>query len=1010
MPDKLKRLISQAAAMGGKSFDPHRARRQQQVLLYGGGAAITVFVAICVALFVRFELHDHFVRVRSDFEARKAVLHAELQVSKAMINRYAGNVELIWERGEQATPAELDTFANDRGKLVFDDITGKPTFVAFAGITPGHPARSYAPYLAGVLRQATSTALPQPPAGQRGLTGYVIGQNGEFLGVMGHWLAQRALALPPGFDLSALLGQLPPSVDGVPLQRPSAGDDTRVLLDTRIDPLVGRAILRFAQRLNDPAGKPAGWLIFNARTRFDDILAARGADDQFALVDPHANVLLGAQRDRAMIAHALGYAGDEQAGVHRIDGVFVLSAHLPDSDLVLMRTFTWHSVLAALRVPVSIMAGAALLSIVVLWFAIVAYDRRALRPANRRAIRLIESEALNRALIRTAPAGLVLLSLTDGDAIVRNETMVAYDRQTPHAPLGRRLWQAYRDTCGDGGASGVVTFELPLDPGEPESTYIAANIVRSKYRGIDVLLCTLIDITARRLMERKQQEAREAAEDANKAKSTFLATMSHEIRTPLNAIVGNLELMERAALAPAERRRLKTIVSSSDALLRIINDVLDLSKAESNQMVLEAIPFDPREVLHDVTAIFQPLADAKQLALVCRVSPALADGYVGDPTRLRQLVSNLVGNAIKFTRRGGVTIDAHVSRDTAGAPRVEIRVADTGIGIPADLVAGLFDVYIQADASIYRRFGGSGLGLPLCKRIATLMQGTLTVESREGDGSAFIATLPLPEAPPGWRATLPESYAEPGTPAERDPVADAGDARPIRVLVAEDHPASRALLRDQLDALQYDATIVENGVEAMRAYFEQPFDIVLTDLGMPELDGYALANFLREQGARVPVVAMTAHATGEDYRRCEQAGAVEVVLKPLSIAMLDAVLRRHAIHDGPAPTDIAQRALPPTLSDEIRAKLRAATLHSLATIDATLSRSTGAGDADSIGRELHSIRGGFALAGDTETAGACARAERRLSDGGTAGLRSIWPDCRQEIEQALRRFMAAAAR
>ncbi|WP_175691274.1 ATP-binding protein [Burkholderia anthina] len=1003
MPDKLKRLISQAAAAGGKVFDPRRVRRQQQTLLYGGGAAITLFIAICAALFVRFELHDYFARVRSEFQARKAVLHAELQVSGAMMNRYAGNVELIWKRGDAATPAELDAFSNDHGKLVFNDITGKATFVAFAGITPAHPAGSYSRYLAGVLRQATSTALPQPPAGTRGLTGYVIGQNGEFLGVMGHWLAQRALALPPGFDLAALLRQLTPSRDATPLQRPSAGADGNMLLDTRVDPLIGGPVMRFARQLDDETGKPVGWLIFNARTRFDDLLASHGADDDYALVDPRANVLLGMQRDHAMIARALDYAraprGD-YTGVHRIGGAFVIGDRLPESDLVLMKTFTWRSVLAALIARVSIMSGAALLLIAMLWFAIVAFDRRALRPANRRAIRLIESEALNRALIRTAPAGLVLLSLADGDAIVRNETMVAYDRLTPHASLGKRLWQAYRESCRGDAPPGVATFELPLDPRAPESIYLAANIVRSKYRGIDVLLCTLLDITARKLTERKQQEAREAAEDANRAKSTFLATMSHEIRTPLNAIVGNLELMERAPLAPPERRRLKTIVSSSDALLRIINDVLDLSKAESNQMTLEQVPFDPRAVLRDVTAIFRPLAEAKHLALACRVSPELADGYVGDPTRLRQLVSNLVGNAIKFTQRGSVTIDAQVSHDAAGVRHVAIRVADTGIGIPADSIPGLFDVYIQADPSIYRRFGGSGLGLPLCKRIATLMQGTLAVESREGEGSVFVATLPLQEAAPGWRAALPEPYVEPDAAGPEGAV-EADEARPIRVLVAEDHPASRALLRDQLDALRYDATIVTNGVEAMRAYFEQSFDVVLTDLGMPELDGYALANFLREQGARVPVIAMTAHATAEDYRRCEQVGVAEVVLKPLSIAALDAVLRRVGMGEAAARSRRIDADPPqPAMTDEMRQTLRAATLRSLDVI----GRALVAGDIEPIAIELHSMRGGFALAGDAAARDACTEVEHAANAGGIEAFRVLWPDFESRIGQALNRL------
>lgn len=511
-----------------------------------------------------------------------------------------------------------------------------------------------------------------------------------------------------------------------------------------------------------------------------------------------------------------------------------------------------------------------------------------------------------------------------------------------------------------------------------------------------MLLCTLNDVTARKQVEDKLREAREAADDANRAKSTFLATMSHEIRTPLNAIIGNLELMERATLPPQEARRLKTIMSSSDVLLRMINDVLDLSKVESNQMVLEHVPFDVRDVLRDVVAIFRPLADAKHLTLECRMAPDLADGYVGDPTRLRQIVSNLVSNAIKFTEQGSVVIDARATLDQENTRRVEIAVRDTGVGIPPEALPTLFDVYIQADPSIFRRFGGTGLGLPLCRRITEAMQGELTVDTRPGEGATFVAALPLPEAAAGWRAIHADDDSAPDAAQAGD------DISALRVLVAEDHPASRALLRDQFAALGHDATIVTNGIEAMRAYFGEPFDLVLTDLGMPELDGFALANFLREQGATVPVVAMTAHATDEDYRRCAQAGAVEVVLKPLSIDALDAVLRRHGRHGGgerlhPAEADGRQSRV---MTDEMRVQLRMATQRSLAAIDEALS----IGDGDPVRIELHSMRGGFALAGDMKATDACAEMERALHAGGVTAVKGRWPGFQRAVEQALDRL------
>lgn len=257
----------------------------------------------------------------------------------------------------------------------------------------------------------------------------------------------------------------------------------------------------------------------------------------------------------------------------------------------------------------------------------------------------------------------------------------------------------------------------------------------------------------------------------------------------------------------------------------------------------------------------------------------------------------------------------------------------------------------------------------------------------------------------------PTSALSPAQPPA--PESSADGETPLRVLVAEDHPASRALLRDQLDALHCDATLVSNGIEAMRAFFAQPFDVVLTDLGMPELDGFALANCLREQGAKVPVIAMTAHATDEDRRRCAQAGAVEVVLKPLSIDALDAVLTRHARHaaaarsstaDSTDSADSDDRPIPP-MTDEIRENLRTATLLSLALIDDALPR----GDVERIRVELHSMRGGFALAGDIVAGAACAHAERIFSQGRTAALRAAWPACRAAIERSAERLRAAGS-
>ncbi|OMG72874.1 hybrid sensor histidine kinase/response regulator [Burkholderia ubonensis] len=1012
MPDKLKRLAAQAAAVGRKPFDPGRVRRQQQALLYGGGVAITAFILLCAMLVVRVAVGDYVEQMRSSFLREAAQIYGELQVTKVLSVRLADNVTEANRLPDAVPPDVAQRLLDDGGRLSWSNQLGESAVTVFADIASGQAPGAYLRHIGALYRLSKSASIPSPLSIAPNFTAYLIGVNGDYLMLFGAEPAGRAPARLTGADLKALTRRLAPA---------NAGEG--VVIETRDDPLLGRPVTRFEQLLRDVDGKPFAWLVFNARPEFDRIITPQTLDEENVLVDTSGHIVIGRPHDGTLVARTLERVLNRSpipTIPHSIGGRFVLGDRLAGSDLVLIKTYSWRSVAIANAARIGITCGLALFGIAVLWAAIVLFDRRALRPANRRAIRLIESEALNRTLIRTAPAGLALLSLADGDAIVRNDAMAGYDKAVSAPSLGKRLWQVYRDEVREGSVRRLVTHEFEIERADRGTVYLDAHMVRAKYRGIDVLLCTLIDITARKEVEETLREAREAAESANKGKSTFLATMSHEIRTPLNAIIGNLELMARASLPSAERRRLKTVASSSDTLLRVINDVLDLSKAESNQMVLEHIPFDLRRILNDVTAMFRPLADAKHLELVCRIAPELADGYVGDPTRLRQLVSNLVSNAIKFTKRGGVTIDARLATAGAAGPRVEIAVRDTGGGIPEDSVPTLFDVYIQADASVYRRFGGTGLGLPLCRRIVALMGGELSVDSRLGEGSTFVAGLPLTEAPHGWRVDTPElpafvdavrGYGATSEPEEAsDATADtetqvssAGDEEePLRVLVAEDHPASRVLLRDQLDALRYDATIVSNGVEAMRAFFEHPFDVVLTDLGMPDLDGFALANFLREQGSTVPVIAMTAHATDEDRRRCERAGAVEVVLKPLSIGTLEAVLRRHGgrrAAAGGGAKALAHDA-PPVVTGEMRQRLREATLRSLAVIDAALSKS----DGDVLKVELHSMRGGFAMAGDAGARDACAEMEIVVADGGVGALRMRWAGFRDEIEAALQRL------
>ncbi len=402
------------------------------------------------------------------------------------------------------------------------------------------------------------------------------------------------------------------------------------------------------------------------------------------------------------------------------------------------------------------------------------------------------------------------------------------------------------------------------------------------------ILGVMQDITDRKLAEL-------AASQANEAKSTFLATMSHEIRTPLNGVLGMAQAMETGALDAEQRDRLKVIRQSGEALLTILNDILDLSKIEAGKLDLESIAFDLESVARSAHAPFAALADAKGVSLRLDVAGA-AGLYRGDPTRLRQILYNLTSNALKFTAAGEVALCA---RPLEGA--VELSVRDSGIGIPADKIPGLFDSFTQVDASTTRKFGGTGLGLSICRRLAELMGGSIRVESELGAGSAFIVTLPLER--------LGEAAASDDAPEDE---AELVDLSRLRVLAAEDNEVNRLVLRTLLGQVGLEPELVENGREALEAWRREPWDLVLMDVPMPEMDGISATRAIREREARTgrartPIVALTANAMSHQIAEYLAAGMDDHVGKPFDVARLLEVVAACAAASQAEPSARAAR-------------------------------------------------------------------------------------------------------
>jgi len=375
--------------------------------------------------------------------------------------------------------------------------------------------------------------------------------------------------------------------------------------------------------------------------------------------------------------------------------------------------------------------------------------------------------------------------------------------------------------------------------------------------------------------------AKTAAEAASRAKSEFLAVMSHEIRTPLNGILGMAQAMQRDGLPDAQKERLRVIRRSGEGLLGLLNDALDFSQIEAGKLSLDNSEFDMEHLTRGAMATFTPLAETKGLSFEFTIDEAAKGRFRGDPVRLRQILYNLASNAVKFTDKGRVGVA--VSHD---GRLLKLEVADSGVGIPADRIDGLFEKFVQGDASATRRHGGAGLGLTICRSLAEMMGGRIEVSSVEGKGSIFTVTLPLGRV----TQAAPIAAAAPAASAETE-------VQPIRILAAEDNQVNQLVLRTLLSQAGLEPTMVENGAEAIEAWKTAPWDVILMDIQMPVMDGLTATREIRSSEAagdrrRTPIIAVTANAMSHQVADYEAAGMDLVVPKPLDAAKLFEAIER----------------------------------------------------------------------------------------------------------------------
>jgi PAS domain S-box-containing protein len=441
-------------------------------------------------------------------------------------------------------------------------------------------------------------------------------------------------------------------------------------------------------------------------------------------------------------------------------------------------------------------------------------------------------------------------------------------------------------------------MEMPLPDGTPRTLYYSKASMTQASGAVTGMIGVIFDTTERKSLERRLGEAKDAAEAASLAKSQFLANMSHEIRTPMNGIIGMTELVLDTALAPNQRDYLETVRQSADALMEIINDLLDLSKIEAGHMELESIEFEPRALLEHLCRPIALSAQRKSLRFALELAPGVPSLARGDPGRLRQVLVNLLGNAVKFTQAGSVTlrVDARDAPGASGDGAIELdcEVVDTGVGIPADKQELIFDAFAQADSSTTRRFGGTGLGLAITRRLVEAMGGGISVSSEPGRGSRFRFTVRLAPAD-DVAAPAPGAADGRGLAGGPHEAGDGSDAvpsdRPLRVLLAEDNVVNQKLASLMLHKLGHEVVVAGDGRQALELVLGGDFDLVLMDMQMPEMDGVEATRRIRDAGRMLPIVAMTANAMDADRDRCIEAGMNGFLAKPVRAPSLDAAIR-----------------------------------------------------------------------------------------------------------------------
>ena len=753
-------------AIDNEDGDLRALRSHPRRLLYIAGALLGLLLLCALAAAVALHVRSYHEDRLQGFARAQSALAAQLTRHDASYARLVNMTEYAWQHRMDSDPATLAAdalaYLGDGQRLVLQQgERGAPQLVMGLG-TERWPAERLQRYLA--LSRSMSTISRMAFAGtdvEAAGAAYFLDPTGH-LAVLNQGLADSdASASLPLHDREQRFAQMrayanlsPPASpgDSVPALRPASGNG-RARLGFAAHPVTGRPSLVSVFPAHDGTRGLGVFVAFEPTDGLARVLR-EASDSNLLVVAPNGEVILGSRagNERHLVGtlHEAGIWTHARSGVtlHRRGGQFYIAALVAGTDWSLVTTYGWREMLADGQRLVVLAAVVWTVLMTVLWLLLAWIDRRILAPAARRAGRVYASEQLFRSLIQMTPIGLCLIDSGRAVPVVQNELAQRYSGAAERAglPLYEALLQGH--------AAATAGPEENMDVREFELSHCAARKVAARHllvratevvhQGRMVLLCALQDLTARVELQEQRDRLHEDAEAANRAKLHFLAMMSHEIRTPLHGILGHLELFGRSRLDAEQRTRLRRIIQSADSLLQIINDVLDLERIEAGRMEVELVDFEPVVLLERVALLYAPLAQGKGVDLDLVVDASLAPLYRGALGWMEQVLRNLVSNAIKFTASGRIEIRILPARQMAG---LRLEVADSGIGLSEAQQQRLFQPFMQADETISDRFGGSGLGLSLCRQLCQLMGGDIDVRSTPGVGSVFGFNVPVQPGP-----------------------------------------------------------------------------------------------------------------------------------------------------------------------------------------------------------------------------------------------------------------------